>query len=146
MLWILFFDCRLWPSKQTPSTVVPLRAGTSMEEADGLALRLSRLSISMLLHNREGVVVRERLVKGTTVSTMLLSPSHSTIERLVYQGQYFDAPVKLYSDDVRLTCCFVAFTSKITGNPLFLLLGSSIASARTCAAVFVEELSTVTWV
>ena len=119
MLWILFFDCRSLPSKQTPSTVVPLRKGTSMEEAESLALRLSRLSLSMLLHNREGVVVRERLVKGTTVSKMLFSLSHSTIERLVFLGQYFDVSVKLYSDDVRLTCCFVAFTLKLQETSFF---------------------------
>lgn len=53
---------------QTPSTVVPLREGTSREEADSLALRLSRLSLAMLLDNKGGVVVRERLIKGNAVS------------------------------------------------------------------------------
>lgn len=48
--------------------MVPLREGTSREEADSLALRLSRLSLSMLLDNKDGVVVRERLIKGNAVS------------------------------------------------------------------------------
>lgn len=52
---------------QTPSMVVPLREGTPRASADSLALKLSRLSLSQLLHNKEGIVVRERLVKGDTV-------------------------------------------------------------------------------
>lgn len=47
--------------------VVPLRDGASREAANTLALRLSRLSLSLLLHNKGGIVVRERLVKGDTV-------------------------------------------------------------------------------
>ncbi|CAM9890621.1 unnamed protein product, partial [Laminaria digitata] len=52
---------------KTPSMVVPLRNGASREAANSLALRLSRLSLSLLLHNKGGIVVRERLVKGDTV-------------------------------------------------------------------------------
>lgn len=47
--------------------VVPLREGTDRPTANSLALRLSRLSLSQLLHNKGGVVVRERLVKGDSV-------------------------------------------------------------------------------
>lgn len=46
---------------------VPLREGAARSEADALALRLSRLPLSELLHNKGGIVVRERLVKGETV-------------------------------------------------------------------------------
>lgn len=52
---------------QTPSMVVPLREGADRPTANSLALRLSRLSLSQLLHNQGGVVVRERLVKGDSV-------------------------------------------------------------------------------
>lgn len=52
---------------QTPSMVVPLREGADRPTANSLALRLSRLSLSQLLHNNGGVVVRERLVKGDSV-------------------------------------------------------------------------------
>lgn len=54
---------------QTPSTSVPVREGVEKAEADRLALRLSRLSLSQLLHNKGGIVVRERIVKGETVRT-----------------------------------------------------------------------------
>eukprot|EP00903_Cladosiphon_okamuranus_P015157 g14015.t1 len=49
---------------KTPSMVVPLRDGADRPTANAVALRLSRLSLSQLLHNNGGVVVRERLVKG----------------------------------------------------------------------------------
>ncbi|CAM9657713.1 unnamed protein product, partial [Hapterophycus canaliculatus] len=52
---------------KTPSMVVPLREGADRAAAASLALRLSRLSLSQLLHNHGGVVVRERVVKGDTV-------------------------------------------------------------------------------
>lgn len=53
--------------RQTPSMVVPLREGADRASATSLALRLSRLSLSQLLHNKGGIVVRERLVKGDSV-------------------------------------------------------------------------------
>lgn len=53
--------------------VVPLRDGASREEANSLALRLSRLPLSLLLHNKGGIVVHERLVKGDTVRASNLS-------------------------------------------------------------------------
>lgn len=52
---------------QTPSIAVPVREGTSKGDADRLTLRLSRLSLSQLLHNKGGVTVRESIVKGDTV-------------------------------------------------------------------------------
>lgn len=47
--------------------VVPLRESVDRATANSLALRLSRLSLSELLHNKGGVIVRERLVKGDSV-------------------------------------------------------------------------------
>lgn len=62
---------------------VPLREGASRDEADALALRLSRLSLTQLLHNRGGIVVRERLVKGDTVRYKKVCFSAAVSSRVV---------------------------------------------------------------
>lgn len=64
---------------QTPSTTVPLREGAARETADSLALKLSRLSLNQLLSNTNGVTVKERIVKGESVSIFFF-PSRVALE------------------------------------------------------------------
>ncbi|CAM9582285.1 unnamed protein product, partial [Sphacelaria rigidula] len=79
---------------KTPSTSVPVREGVDKAEADRLALRLSRLSLSQLLHNKGGIVVRERIVKGETG----LWERHYTVTLKTFPGklirQAFDIDFK----------------------------------------------------
>lgn len=67
---------------QTPSMVVPLRESADRATANSLALRLSRLSLSQLLHNNGGVVVRERLVKGDSVRALFGYRKHACLGRV----------------------------------------------------------------
>ncbi|CAM9298500.1 unnamed protein product [Choristocarpus tenellus] len=51
---------------KTPSMIVPLREGVPKSEGQALARKLTRLPLSNLLNNKQGVTVRERVVKGSS--------------------------------------------------------------------------------
>ncbi|CAM9856614.1 unnamed protein product, partial [Discosporangium mesarthrocarpum] len=49
---------------KTPTMTVPLRDGVALEAGEALARKLTRLTLGEILHNKEGIVIREKIVKG----------------------------------------------------------------------------------